>query len=289
MALNIDTIFVKQFSSTIQYLVQQKDSRLAQAVRIESGLRAEDAYFDQIGARTAQLKTGRHDKVNYVDQTYDRRRVSPIVAFDADLIDNDDKLRMIIDPTSPVSQSISMALNRKKDDLIIAAFYGDAYTGKAGGTTNTWASYTGQLVAHGSAGMTKAKLLNAKQILDENEVEPEDRFLVCASEQITNLLNTTEVASADYNTVKALVQGEVNSWLGFNIIRSERLPVDDSGYRRCFAWQKQGMLLALSQDIQAKIDVMPEYHYATQVYASMMMGATRMEEKRIVEIPCVEA
>lgn len=288
MALDISTIFVKQFSTTIQYLVQQMETRIEKAVRVETGIRAEDAYFDQIGARTAQTKVSRHERVNYADQTYDRRRVSPIVKFDADLLDNDDKLRAIIDPTSPISRSIAMALNRAKDDAIIDAFFGIAYSGKTGTTANTWASFTDQIIASGSAGLTKSKILEAMQILDANEVPREDRFLVCSAKQITDLLNTTEVASADYNTVKALVQGEINTWLGFNIIRSERLAVNGSSERRVCAFQKQGMLLAYSQDITATIDRMPEYHNATQIYASMQIGATRMEEKRVVEIACTE-
>jgi hypothetical protein len=96
--------------------------------------------------------------------------------------------------------------------------------------------------------------------------------------------NTTEVKSADYNTVKALVAGQIDTFLGFRFIRSQRLTLDGSGDRQCFAWRKSGLLLAVGQAPSARISERDDKSYSTQVYYCMSIGATRMEEEAVVEI-----
>jgi len=96
------------------------------------------------------------------------------------------------------------------------------------------------------------------------------------------------VTSSDYNTVKALKHGEIDSFLGFRFLHSERLPVDGSGDRLCFAWQKRGLKLAFGEDVVTKITERSDKSYAMQVYLCMTLGAVRMEAARVVEIACAE-
>lgn len=96
--------------------------------------------------------------------------------------------------------------------------------------------------------MTIAKLLQAKFILDNNDVDPSlKRYFVCGPKQIQDLLNTTEVKSSDFNTVKALAQGDLNTFLGFEFIMSTRLPLDatNTDDRLCFVSQKMQLNLQL--------------------------------------------
>jgi len=285
---NITTAFVKQFGDTLYLLSQQKESRLSNAVMVENGAYGEEAYFDQYNADTANEKVARHANVEYAVDDYARRRVSFIDVYWAKLIDKEDQLSMLLDPTSTLLRAGAAAIGRKIDDKIIAAFSGTAYTGKAGGTSTTFTA--ANQIAVGGAGLTIAKLLSAKELLDAADVDPdEERFCAVSAKQVTNLLNTTEVKSADYNTVKALVQGQIDTFLGFKFIRTERLATDDSDSRMCLAWAKSGMLLAKRNEMNAKIDEIPTKHYAKQVYAAISCGATRMEEAKCVEIYCSEA
>jgi hypothetical protein len=107
-------------------------------------------------------------------------------------------------------------------------------------------------------------------------------------EQITNLLATTEVTSSDFNTVKALVQGEINSFLGFNFTVSNRLSKTGND-RTCIAFAQDGLTLAIGKDINARIDERADKSYATQVYYCQTIGATRMEEAKVLGIVCQEA
>ena len=106
--------------------------------------------------------------------------------------------------------------------------------------------------------------------------------------EISDLLNITEVTSSDFNTVKALANGEINSFLGFNFIVSNRLS-KSSTTRSCIAYAQDGIALGVGKDVNARIDERSDKSYATQVYYCMSIGATRMEEAKVVEVQCTEA
>jgi len=127
-----------------------------------------------------------------------------------------------------------------------------------------------------------------KKILDSNEVGDEPRFIACTAQQIDDLLGTTEVTSTDYNSVKALVQGEVNTFLGFTFIRTELIDISGST-RSCIAWSRSGLLLGVGIDIETDISVRNDMSNAIQVYARATFGATRMYEEKVVEIQCTES
>jgi hypothetical protein len=101
------------------------------------------------------------------------------------------------------------------------------------------------------------------------------------------LLNNTTVTSSDFNTVKALAQGQISSFVGFQFITSNRL-TDDGTSRQVIAFAGDGMKLAIGKEPTARIDERADKSYATQVYYCQSVGATRMEESKIVEIACNE-
>ena len=288
MSSQITTAFVQQYSSNVQLLSQQKGSLLRNAVRVESQV-GKNAFYDQVGSATAQKRLSRHADTPQLDTPHARRRVSLVDYEYADLIDDQDKVRTLIDPTSPYSQATAFAMGRAIDDEIISAAFGTAYTGETGSTSTTFPA--GQVVAVGSpvAGLSIAKLVEAKQLLDEANVDTTlPRYVAVAPEQLADLLNITTVTSSDYNTVKALVQGEIDTFLGFKFIVSTRLSSESGTNRRVIAWAEDGLLLSIGKDITAKIDERADKGYATQVYYAMSIGATRMEEEKVVEIKCRE-
>lgn len=294
MSVQITTAFVQQYKSNVEHLVQQKGSRLRPYVRVESQA-AEFDFYDRIGATAALEVTGRHQDTPLVNVPHDRRRVS-LRDFDwADLIDRTDRIRMLIDPTSPYAQSAAFALGRKMDQVIIESAFGTAYTGKTGSSTVSFPAsqqIAVDYVETGSAansGLTIGKLRRAKELLDSNEVDPSDsRIIVVTAKQVTDLLRTTEVTSADYNSVKALVSGELNTFMGFEFVRTELLSTDANSHRRVICYAKSGLLCAMGMDINVDIGPRRDKRNATQVYCSASFGAVRMEEEKVVEIKCAE-
>ena len=286
MSVEITTAFVNQFSSNIQMLSQQMGSLLRNAVDVET-VNGEKAFFDQVGSAAAVLRTTRHADTPLIDTPHSRRMVTMSDYEYADLIDDQDKVRLLVDPTSTYARAAAAAMGRAMDDVIISAALGTSLTGKDGTTSTPFDS--NNQIAVGGAGLTLAKLIEAKEILDSNDVDPSiPRYIAVSPKQITNLLDDPEVTSADYNTVRALVKGELDTYVGFKFVTTNRLGLDGSSDRRCFAWAMDGIKLAVGKEPTARIDERADKSYATQVYYCMSVGATRMEEAKVVEIICDE-
>jgi hypothetical protein len=287
MSNQITTAFVQQYSNNVQMLSQQKGSLLRSAVDVETVV-GKNAFFDQVGSALAVKRTTRHADTPQMDTPHARRRVSLVDYEYADLIDNQDKIRTLIDPTSAYASAAAYALGRAQDDEIIAALSGTAYTGETGSTATALPS-SQKITESGTNGLTIAKLRSAKEILDAASVDPSiARYIAVSPKQITDLLGTTEVTSSDFNTVKALANGEVNSFLGFNFIVSNRL-TSATSKRLCLVWAMDGCKMAIGQDLMTRIDERADKGYAHQVYVCQSIGATRMEEDKVVTIEAHEA
>lgn len=286
MSTQITTAFVNQFSANIQMLSQQMGSLLRIAVDVET-VNGEKAFFDQVGSAAAVLRTSRHADTPLIDTPHSRRMVTMSDYEYADLIDDSDKVRLLVDPTSTYTRAAAAAMGRAMDDVIITAALGTAQTGKEGSTSTALSA--GQKIAHGSAGLTIAKLVSAKELLDSASVDPSiPRFIIVSPKQVSDLLNNTTVTSSDFNTVKALAQGEINSFVGFRFIVSNRLNTDSNSDRQVIAFAQDGLKLAIGKEPAVRIDERADKSYSTQVFYSQAIGATRMEEAKVVEIACNE-
>ncbi len=290
MSVQITTAFVEQYKGNVEHLVQQKGSRLRESVGVETVV-GKNAFFEQVGSTAAQQRTSRHSDTPRMDTPHARRRVS-LIDFDwADLIDDEDRVRMLIDPQSPYASAAAWAMGRAMDEQIVSAADGTAFTGVAGGTSTSYDSSNTVDVQVGispaaDTGLNVGKLRAAKQILDANEAEDGDRYMIINAKQLQNLLGQTEVTSSDFATVKSLVNGEVDSFMGFTFIRTELIGTDSNSDHKVLFWQKAGMKLAIGAEPSIKISERADKNHATQVFASMAIGATRMQEKLVGYIEC---
>lgn len=294
MSFTITENMVQQYGTNFRVLGQQKQSRLLPFCQMEPNITGTSKSVERLGKSEAYTLTSRHADTQYVQNAHSRRWLDLADAAWADLVDEMDKIKMLADPTSPYVALAVAALNRYKDDAIIAAARGTARTG-----TGTAALPAGQKIAVAATGLTLAKLLAAKEMLDAAEVDDEldadgqnpnmaaKRVLVCSSKQLTNLLGTTEIKSIDYNNVKALAQGQVDTFLGFKFVRSERLPKVGND-RFCLAWSRGCVAFGSGMDTVTSIDPLPNKNYSVQVYARESIGAVRVEDEGVVEIACLE-
>ena len=298
MSYQIDTALVQSYKRNIEIKFQQKGSRLRPYVRKESQ-NAEFDFFDRIGPTEATEVTTRHGDTPLMATPHDRRRVA-LRDFDwADLIDKKDKLRMLADPTSSYTVNAVYALGRKMDDIIIEAAFGTAYTGKTGSTAVTWPS--GQTIAvdyvesgaTANSNMSTAKLRKARLMLDKAEAVDldgggaYDLVAVVDPMQINALLRETPVQSADYNTVKALVAGEIDTWMGFKFVKINRLPVA-SNIRSCLIFEKQGLLLTVADEVNVDVGPRRDKRNSVQVYVCGSFGSSRMWEEKVIKCLCDE-
>lgn len=294
MSFEVNVAFIQDYKNTIALLLQQKDSRFRMAVTEDSYVGKAGKAVEQLGAVNAQKRTTRHSDMPLISTPHDARWVFPTDYEWADLIDSQDKLRMIIDPTSAYAINGSNSIRRAMDDEIIAAFFGTSLTGENGTTSTTFpaGNQVAATVGAGAAtGMNVAKLRAAKKILMANEVDVDDDPLFCglSAEQHDDLLAETQAINLDYTDRPVLVDGRIKSFMGFNFIQSERLAVNGSSQRRNPVWAKSGMHMGLWNDLEVSVDRrVDKSGKPWQPYVMATMGATRLEEGKVVEIICAE-
>lgn len=238
--------------------------------------------------------TVRHGDTPLDDITHNRRRIT-MTGYNHNLMfDNQDKLRMLIDPTSAYAAAQAKLLGRKVDLLLISAASGTAYTGKTGATSVSFASANQIAVDYVESGaattsnLTIGKLRRAAYLLDAAEVDGK-RYLIGSASQKQALLRSTEVTSGDYNVVKALVNGEINTYMGFEFVWTQLLTVNSStNVRTCLAYVPKAIRLNFGEEMKLRIDERKDKNYSIQVYSELTAGATRMWEEGVVEIACDE-
>jgi len=295
MSFQIDTALVQAYRANIEIKFQQAGSRMRPYVRNETQ-HAEYEFYDRIGPTDAVEVVNRHSDTPLISTVHDRRRVN-LRDFDwADLIDNKDKLRMLADPTSSYVTNAVYALGRAQDDVLIQAAFGTAYSGFNGATTVSFPSTSQVAVNYVEAGtaannnLTIGKLRRVRYLLDKAEATIDMGADLCAvvdPSQIQSLLRTTEVSNADYNTVRALVNGEIDTFMGFKFVKSNRLTVA-SNIRSTIFFERQGLLLATAQEIMVDVGPRRDKRNSVQVYVCGSFGASRMWEEKVLQVSCDE-
>lgn len=291
-----------KFESQWRRLAQQVDSRLSGAVSVNSNCTGEVNYRDQIKpidvsslggpnsnrlAATAISEIETQKRANYPEKF---QAVKHFDEFDEIWLAEQSK------PTSQTFLEFKAGFNRKMDDLIIAAATGTAKTGDNGAVSTDLP--TGQVISVDTggtgSGMNLEKILDAKQLMEENEVfgqdiDGDEAYLVLNAKALRGLYDEAKITSSDYaGELQALYNGEIDQFLGFNFIRTERLAVA-SNVRTCFAFVKSGIALDIWQNPKFKLSERNDYNDAAQLRGTAAAGATRLEEIKVVEIPCDES
>lgn len=297
MSLQITTAFVQQFQDNIILLAQQKGSRLRDRV-LEKMVTGDAAYFERIGPTNAQVRTTRHGNSPQVDTPHSRRRVTMADYEWGDLIDKQDEVRMLIDPQSAYALNAGYAMGRAIDDILLNAATGTSVsvTSSLNATTSNVAFATGNVVSVSfgttNSNLTVPKLIEGRRILMANNIDmDEEMTVVTNASAMANLLNTTQVTSADYNTVKTLVNGDIDTFMGFKFVHTERLlgvTASSSNPIQTLAFSRSALGLAVGMDVVTRIEERADKSFATYVYAMMSLGAIRVEEEKIVQLNCYQ-
>lgn len=291
---NIPLFYVEQFSSNIQLKLQQKGSRLRNAVMTGNHIGSQASPVDQFGAVAANKVTGRYNPMPRTDAPTDRRWVFPQDYDLNQLLDTFDKLRLLIDPLSSYATNAVYALGRAMDEEIINGLTGTNYTGNNGASTATLAPTQIVGVQQGAASstnLTVAKLRAAKKILLQNEVDLDADQIFCAINATNHdtLLSEVQVISTEFNDKPVLVEGKITRFLGIDFIHTELLTTgtdDQTGTSTAVPmWAKSGVYLGLWEDIVTKASQRDDLQgIPYQVYVKGTFGATRLEEKKVVQI-----
>lgn len=286
MAFEIPDHFHKSFTTNVELLLQQKQPVYMGAVEMRSYTGEAAQVVKQFGEVEFDEVVSRGGDTVWSDIEHRQRWMFPTDYTLALPVDKEDELRMLDSPLSPYAEAMRAAYARKMNSVIRTAALGAARTGTNGGTSTAFDTSNNR-IASASTGLTIAKLRQAREILRAAHVDPSDPlFIATKAAQITDLLETTEVTSSDFNTVKALVAGEIDTFLGFKFIHDENL-TSTSGEVQVIAFAKSGIVLGQWNGLETRIDERADKKYTKQVFMRGTMGATRTHESKVVEIRCV--
>lgn len=287
----ITKAFVQEYKANTELLLQQKDSRFAMCVTSDSYHGKQASVVEQFGETAARKRSQRYQDTPNMDVPQEKRWVVPSDYDWGRMVDKVDQLRMIIDPTSPLAMAGAAAMQRAKDDEIIAAFFAASVTGEDAETTETFDTTNYQVAVNtgGTASsINVAKLqLAREQLMRANKGQlDETPYCAISSYEHAALLKEIEVTSRDFNGGQpVLVNGTVDMFMGFRFVITERLAIS-GGNRLIPAWVPSGMHLGTWEDIQAKITERADKSYAWQVYLNETIGATRLQQGKVIQILC---
>lgn len=302
MSTEITKSFVEQYKANVIHLAQQKVSKLWKYVQLKENVKGKATFFEQIGRSEMRDINTRHADSPLMETPHDRRKCTMVTSDWGDLIDKADDIRVLIDPASAYTMSGAMAVGRRKDKHIIDAAVGNSYAGEDG--TTVIPLPVAQTIAADNVGMTITKLKQAKQIMDEAEIDEEDRILLYSSKQLSDLLEDARFTSTDFNTVKALVDGHIDKYMGFKWERIEArkgapsagaasgsnkhgLPYNaTTDVTTCIAFSAMRIGLAIGEMDTFRVTERADKRFSKYVYAEMDMGAIRTEEEGVVQILC---
>lgn len=280
MAVSISNAFVTLFDTEVKQ-AYQADAVLRNTVRLRTGVTASTHKFPKIGSGVAQVRVPQTD-VLPLNVTYSQATVTLTDYIAAEYSDIFNQAKVNFDERQELVQVVAKAIGRRSDQMIIDALSGS-------GTSLTVANSIGGATTN----MNMAKLREAQRLMNANNIPMEDRFIVMHASQLSNLLSETQVTSSDFNSVKALVQGEINTFMGFtfNVIgdRAEGgLTGGGSGVdRTVYAYHKMAVGMAEAMAVRSEINYIPEK--TSWLVASMFSaGAIAIDAGGIVAITCRE-
>lgn len=315
--IDIPKHYADMFKANTFHKVQQTQSVLGAGVRHEAhGPGAESVFYDSYEKTATNKRTERAQQTQLVEVGRDRRAVRADWFDWATVIDKMDVAKTIHKPDSPLVQAATYAFNRTKDQVIYDAALGTAWTGRKGDVAVALPN-SQKLVAFdgttttGIANLNVATLARLKRKFWDNNIGtgadlyPNAMFhIALKGAQIEQMLNDKDITSADYNSIKALVRGDIDTFMGFKFHIYNGLDQDNTAisynnttgaiggsqstgtvvYDRALVWFTDGILLSTGQGMNVKISERNDLSHVKQIFADMHLGAVRMEEEKVIEL-----
>lgn len=313
MSFTVEQHHVVQYGRNVEHLLQQGARKLTPYVSNGQYTGKSGVVVDQIGTTTTVRNRMKHTDTPHLSVPGDRRWIYPNSITWATLIDNFDNIRVLIDLRSNYATAGANAMGRAEDDEIGAAFFAPALTGENGTVSVAFPSsqIVGVNVGGTNSGLNVPKLRAARRLLAQagGDLATDRFYMAITAVEHDNLLSELQVTSTDYNNKPVLVDGRVTSFMGFNFIHIEwqatmtdgvsaqyplSLPYIAPGglastTRNIPVWVESGMHFGRWGGLENRVDQRPDKNYNWQIWMEENIGATRTQEKKVVEIVCLSA
>lgn len=280
MAMSLSNAFVTLFDAEVKQAYQGK-GELVGAVRQRRGVEGSTVKFPKVGRGVATPRVGQTD-VTPLNVGFSNVTLTLEDWIAAEYSDIFSQAKVNFDERNELVQVLGNAIGRRQDQLILAAL-------AASSTSLTVSNDIGGT----DTNLNVAKLRQAKGLMDKNNVPMQDRHIIIHANNLQSLLSETAVTSSDFNTVKALVAGELNTFLGFTFHtigdRTEGgLAIDGSNDRVVYAFHKDAIGYGEGIAPKTEINYIPE-KTSWLVSSMLSAGATTIDAEGIVAITCRES
>lgn len=266
MATSTNAAFIAQYSNEVKQLFQQDGTKLMDTVRVHKNVTGLTYNFHRMAAIVANTKA-RDADLTGLDPTASQVTATLADYYAPVYVDKLDLFKTNANMRQEYAKSTAAALNRKIDDVIIT---------ELATATNTTATVTG--------GLTLAKILECMTYLNQNDVDPENRYLVIGAKQVSEALAIQQLTSTDYVSVQAILNSGIGSALGFKWIMSSRATAFSA--TGCYAYVSDAIGLAVGQDVTTEVNYIP--HKASYLTtSSVSLGAKIIDNLGITKMTCV--
>lgn len=280
----------QDYSRIILPLARQEKSLLFDRVYVKPDITGKCFYQDQIGKWEMSAKTTVNPDTPQNDPNLSRTRIDIQTFNDARMLDRSLKLQEFSDPMSQTSICLSSSVGIQMDKIIYEALGGIAYRGETGSTSVSFPAaktVAADFQASGTnTGLTTTKIRRAAKLLNAAGVPNYDRTFVCSATGLEQLLGTTVVTNSDYNSVKALVSGEIDTWMGFKfvVLPDGIINVDNNNVADYYAFQRTGICFGMLEELFLRIEERADKSYSKQIYYEINAGAGRLEEAKVIKV-----
>lgn len=274
MTATISTAFIATFDAEVKQAYQGA-AKLFGTIRTKTGVNGSTHRFPKLGKGLAQPRIPQTDVVPMNVQH--SNVTATLEDWSApEYSDIYDLQKINFDERKELKMAIASAMGRRMDQLTLDA-------ADAGAS----ATQVGTAVGAG-VGLNTAKLRRAKRLMDAAGVPATDRTFVHSAVGLEQLLGETDATSSDFNSIKALVNGELNTWLGFKFIMIEDrdeggLDITGANVRKNFAYHKAALGIAVGMDMRTEMNYVPE-KTSWLINGMFSAGAVGIDSSGIIEV-----
>ena len=274
MSKSLSSVASVEFDTEVKQAYQGQ-SNLASTVTQRNNVTGDTYNFRRMGKGLANQKASQADVTPMdVDNT---KQPATLENWNApEYTDIFDQAAVNFDEQEELAEAIGMAIARREDQMVIDAAIAVA----------------GTQVALGAANLTTAKLRTASKNLNKKGVPGKNRHICVSAEGLDSLLGEEETTSSDFNTVKALVNGEIDTFVGFKFhIIEDRdeggLPITGGLVRTSVAYHMKAVGIAKALGPRTEVNYIAQ---KTSWLANGILkaGSVGRDGEGVVDIQCQE-
>jgi len=285
MGVSVEDVAIETYQNTVRFLAQQAMARVEPWVQTVN-TKSEAHNWDRLGTQEATEKTGRLVDTPEQDYPWSRRKSIPVTYHTGDTTEQEDIVKMLLDPNTAIARAQAMAMKRAFDDELIRAATGASRDGAG----NAVPFDTGQELGDGTLAINFDIVTATSELFMDNDIDPDEAKVIFVSpRQARKILQLTEATSGDYNAMRPLTsKGYVESWMGYTWVVSTRLPDSsvgqDGSSEYCFAMTRNAIGVQMNRDITTRVWEDGTKSFAWRIYAFSTYGAIRIEDEQLVRL-----